>query len=331
MNKNLLLLPLLVLLFGPAAKADACDSLEVQYLGFNPFNAGELIVYIHNTNTVTFFNYPGFKLLDANGDTVGVETVNFFGIGEYSAHTLQSTITGYVPGTVFNGTLLLYTGFYDSLECVIPVSSVLAPATGCTEFTVFTTNYFLNSTQVMNWQISDENDSIVFSGVHDYTFSSEIEMVDTVCLENGCYTLTITQSQPLSNVSNAGLQFLSFNLQQNASIPVDSVSSSVSFSVFGCDSTVSINEVNALADGFSVYPNPANSYVRIAFNNEHRTSNYEYRIYNSLGQQVFPPFTRPSSSVPFQTIFDISTFPAGLYYLTLQSEHGSAVKKFVKE
>ncbi len=72
---------------------------------------------------------------------------------------------------------------------------------------------------------------------------------------------------------------------------------------------------------FSIYPNPASSQINVqSLVNGHLSL---VSIYNTMGQLV------TSSVVGKQfTTIDISNLSSGVYYFHLQSEHGSAVKKF---
>ncbi len=92
---------------------------------------------------------------------------------------------------------------------------------------------------------------------------------------------------------------------------------------FTVDPGVGINVPNAKAVEFSLYPNPAST--NLTLQTEHRLPNTDYRlqIYNAQGQLVHHSIFDIQHST-----FDISNFPPGLYYLTLQSEAGVGVKKF---
>ena len=84
--------------------------------------------------------------------------------------------------------------------------------------------------------------------------------------------------------------------------------------------TIGLSE-NAMID-IIMYPNPARTSISIqssVIGNQSAIS-----IYNALGQLVYQLTNQPVT----QLTIDISTLPTGLYYLTLQSDEGVAVKKF---
>jgi len=71
-------------------------------------------------------------------------------------------------------------------------------------------------------------------------------------------------------------------------------------------------------------PKPATNYITI--NVEYRMKNYECRIMNVMGQEVF------HSTLDIQhSTLDISSLSPGIYFLTLQTEQGIVSKKFVKQ
>ena len=66
----------------------ACDSLQIASVRWQAFTDTVIVVHVFN-NSSTLFDYPNFVLFDENGDTLAVETVNFFGIANESYHILQ--------------------------------------------------------------------------------------------------------------------------------------------------------------------------------------------------------------------------------------------------
>jgi hypothetical protein len=67
--------------------ATACDSLILASVQGSPFSDSLLTVHVFNS-TSTLFDYPGFILLDGDGDTLAQEVVNYFGIGQETWHSL---------------------------------------------------------------------------------------------------------------------------------------------------------------------------------------------------------------------------------------------------
>ena len=118
----------------------ACDSLILASLSWAPFSDTALLVHVFNP-TFTLFDYPGFLLLADNGDTLAQETVNFFGIAGESYHTLAIPSGTIMPSSPFNGTLQLWTLFYDTLDCSWDLPVDLCPPDSCTEVIVDMQNF----------------------------------------------------------------------------------------------------------------------------------------------------------------------------------------------
>jgi len=117
MNRALqLFLGICLLLTSWTAKSQtACDSLIINYYAWNN---DTLVFEVYNNNQNTLFDYPGFMLVDSLGDTIAIETVNYFGIGQ--GPQLHYLIVTDTLEFNINYTLQLYTGFYDSLACTYP-------------------------------------------------------------------------------------------------------------------------------------------------------------------------------------------------------------------
>jgi hypothetical protein len=112
----------LMLLFAGTAHAQnqpACDSLTINCCSVNSAGPNTLTLTAENTSSV-LFDYPGFALLDANGDTIAIETVNYVGIGSGpQTHVMNLVAPLTLP---FTGSLQLYTLFFDTLACTFPVN-----------------------------------------------------------------------------------------------------------------------------------------------------------------------------------------------------------------
>lgn len=90
---------------------------------------------------------------------------------------------------------------------------------------------------------------------------------------------------------------------------------------FTVDPGVGIHNPDAKAVDFSVYPNPAASSIVIDCGM--RILNCELKIINAIGQVVHQSaINNPQSAI------DVSSLSPSLYYLTLQTSEGVAVKKF---
>ncbi|MEM9991877.1 MAG: CARDB domain-containing protein, partial [Bacteroidota bacterium] len=104
----------------------------------------------------------------------------------------------------------------------------------------------------------------------------------------------------------------------------------------GGDSTESRNALPEVAENlenvagstfdFDYYPNPAKDDLNVAFNLKTPTD-ISVEIVNTMGQvlqtQTFQNVTL------FEEVLDVSTYPAGVYYIKIQTEEAQAVKQVV--
>ncbi len=147
-KKYLLLLFFSLPLFIKGQNLPQCDSLIINCCGIGT----DSITLDASNSTTVLFDYPGFVLLDSNNDTIAKESVNYFGIGGGpQTHYMIVVAPLVLP---FNGTLQLYSLFYDSLDCTWPVT-IADTATGIndnykpTSVTVFP-NPFENHLTIKN-------------------------------------------------------------------------------------------------------------------------------------------------------------------------------------
>ncbi len=92
-----------------------CDSLIIDCCDFQHIGNDTLLLTVENTATQTGYDYPGFILLNDMGDTLAMETVNYFVLGTWQqVHTLDVLMPINPP---FTGTIQFWGGFYDTLYC----------------------------------------------------------------------------------------------------------------------------------------------------------------------------------------------------------------------
>lgn len=97
----------------------ACDSLIINCCTYDTISPNTITIEVTNTSSV-LFDYPGFVLLNSNMDTIAIEQVNYFGIGNSpQMHTLHIVAPFMLP---FTGYLNLYMLFGDSLACSFPIT-----------------------------------------------------------------------------------------------------------------------------------------------------------------------------------------------------------------
>jgi len=197
--RNLLLLPLL-LSVATAAAQDPCDALSILSVRYSPFTDSVIIVEVVN-NGEEIFSYPGFVLINSDGDTLALETVNYFGIGQQSVHHLavRPGIAG--PADVFQGVLELYSGFFDTHECSWAMDEVLCVTEACADMVIGFENW--GGAMVLGdftFSVTDSTGAEVAAGAFTMT-AEEQYWQHTLCLPPGIYIYRVTS---LSEPSGGG-------------------------------------------------------------------------------------------------------------------------------
>lgn len=173
-----------------------CDSLELVSVRWHAFSDTALVVHVINGNTIgELFDYPNFILFDASGDTLAKETVNFFGIGGESYHTMRIMDGVEVPVNAFSATLELWTGFTTSLACTWELEVDLCPPTECGSFIPTLGNY--GGALVLgtfNWEVTDEEGTVAMGQFQ----MTEVEQYasSTLCLPPGEYQMLVSPNGP---------------------------------------------------------------------------------------------------------------------------------------
>jgi hypothetical protein len=174
--------------------ATACDSLILANVQWSPFSDSLLTVHVFNS-TSTLFDYPGFILLDGNGDTLAQEVVNYFGLGFENWNSLTVSPEAELPTGTFNGTLELWTGFYEDLACSWELPVTLCPDELCSAIVPFIQNYG-SGFSLGDFQYDIRSDGMsVASGMLTLTAEEQFAS-DTVCLPPGNYEIELTAEQP---------------------------------------------------------------------------------------------------------------------------------------
>ena len=181
---------------GLAQSQTACDSLIINYYGWNN---DTLVFEVYNNNQNTLFNYPGFMLVDSLGDTIAIETVNYFGIGQGpQLHYLMITDTLELN---VNYTLQLYSGFYDSLVCTYPfmLSTIATTYLPTYPFKIYPNPLNLSSGAMLTIDFGNTyptNASLTFYNslgqlLKESPIENSIQQIEVVDLPKGIYLLSI--------------------------------------------------------------------------------------------------------------------------------------------
>ncbi|MCF8257204.1 MAG: T9SS type A sorting domain-containing protein [Flavobacteriales bacterium] len=188
--RNLLLLPLL-LSVATAVAQDPCDDLDILSVRYSPFTDTVIIVEVAN-NGEEIFSYPGFVLINSDGDTLALETVNYFGIGQQSVHHLTVRPGIAAPTDVFQGVLELYSDFFNMQECSWAMDSVLCVTEECEGLVIGFENW--GGALVLGdftFALTDSTGSEVAAGAFTMT-AEEQYWQQTICLRPGSYTYSVT-------------------------------------------------------------------------------------------------------------------------------------------
>lgn len=104
---------------------------------------------------------------------------------------------------------------------------------------------------------------------------------------------------------------------------IDSTNFSNNKYTFNKNDIVGIHQWNSI-NSFALYPNPANSYLTIAYKPE--TKNAVVEIFNSIGQQI-----KQIALVDENQQITIADLTNGLYILKLNDGKNSAIQRFIKQ
>lgn len=192
--KHLLLATLIITGISGMAQ-NACDSLEIVSVTYSPFSDTLIEVRVINHYQQTFFSYPGFLLLNAQGDTLAKETVNFFGIGSIQTH-LMAVKPGMITSAEFEGTLELWTLFFDTLACTWTDTFRLCPDSCFEVYPTFANFGGALVTGSIGWSMLDSNNMVVGTGTFELNDTTQMDE-DTLCLTPGHYTLMLDSTGPV--------------------------------------------------------------------------------------------------------------------------------------
>jgi hypothetical protein len=290
-----------------------CDSLELVSVRWHPFSDTALVVHVINGNTIgELFDYPNFILFDASGDTLAKESVNFFGIGGESYHTMRIMDGVTFPVNTFSATLELWTGFTTSLACTWELEVDLCPPAPCTTLIPNIQNLGgAITTGTFNWGILS-NSVVVVSGSFVLDAENQYD-ADTICLPPGVYTMLAgSDGGPLS-----GQPYYSAVVPggfSTASTPVgDLVPEPLAFRFYEpCfDPTQSVGSANEIAD--LTLLSGAGEFTLV-----HAQGVLgEIRVFDSTGRMV-----HRSSSTADRTVIGTQGWPNGIYSVVVAAPKG---------
>lgn len=90
-----------------------------------------------------------------------------------------------------------------------------------------------------------------------------------------------------------------------------------------CSGIVSVEDPQVSTTELAIYPNPAENYINVNFNDNRLGSKSQVQVFNSSGQSVLTEELNTGERL------DISTLPSGLYVLKLRGNH-HITQRFIK-
>jgi len=332
MKNTLTLAIALVLIFQSSPVKAQCEDVSVLGVHVNPFNMNELFLHAFNASESEIFSYPGWRLYDASGVLIAEEQVDFFGISQHSAHSLNLIEPLDYSIQSFNGTLELWTGFYDVLECtydleVFPwrVDEVVTEPYGCIPVGI---TFQVSSDEGLSFDISltDSNALSVLEQSYTIEPGNFAVSLGTTCLEQEqCYYLSIS-----SKSGTGTIQYLISDVIEDVffeyvfdEIGEDEILLNP-FGQGGCDGSQ-----NTIIDDFEafsaiIYPNPATNNLTVdlgGFNGVNTT----VKLYDSTSKLVFEQLS--SSTL----MIDVSDVAKGMYALELSTGKHTLRRKVIIE
>ena len=298
----------------------SCENVSVPGIHVNPFNMNELILHSFNENDTEIFDYPGWRLYDESGILIAEEQVQFFGIVGNSIHSLNLIEPLDYSDMLFYGTLELWTGFYDVLECsydlaVFPwrVDESTNEPYGCIPIGISLQGLSEEGTSI-EISITDENASSVFEETYIMEAGSFGGYVGATCLDQEqCYYLSITSEDGIDNMQYSILSetedvYFSYVFDQigDGEILLNPFDQGM------CDGTpTTLNELEAYS--VLIYPNPASSNLTVdldGFNGVNTT----VKLYDSSSKMIFE--TQSTTTL----MIDVSGVAKGMYSLEIASD-----------
>jgi len=300
-----------------------CEDVTVLGVHVNPFNMNELILHAFNASESEFFSYPGWRLYDASGVLIAEEEVNFFGFMEHGIHSLNIIEPLDYSVQSFEGTLELWTGFYDVLECsydleVFPwrVDEAISEPYGCIPVGI---TIQVSSDEGLSLEISlTDSDAIsVLEQTHTLEAGSFVFSLGATCLEQGqCYYLSIN-----SGSDSGSIQYLISDAIQDVYFEYvfDEIGEDeILLNPFGqgvCDGApntiIDIDDFETFSA--IIYPNPASDKVTVdldGFNGVNTT----VKLYDSSSKMIFEKQSNTTLMI------DVSGVAKGMYSLEIASD-----------
>lgn len=168
------------------------------------------------------------------------------------------------------------------------------------------------------------NGTIVLPG--NVTLNNILQVITTITITQVSGTTTVNQLQKNYDYYSATQKFPVMTMQYQSQ--TSGTVTSLNFSAWVNKNVVAGISSNTLADGFSVYPNPAKDVLNIALNNK-LNEEVTATLNNMLGQPVKAIVLGTEGVINSQ--INLSDISRGIYTLNVQAGKNTSVKKIVIE
>lgn len=159
------------------------------------------------------------------------------------------------------------------------------------------------------WELKNIEGEVMYSGGPYDSFT--IHNIDLE-LEDGCYAISIIDSDGLGRSKFTIKDEGGINLFESGSNYGESISGD-----FRTNSLLSVDDVTL--ETISLYPNPSNGIVNID-----NAEGFHITVYDVLGKVI-----TSKANISNQELIDLSNVTSGVYYMKLENEKTSTVKKVV--
>lgn len=106
-----------------------------------------------------------------------------------------------------------------------------------------------------------------------------------------------------------------------------SITETLPICTVSCTTTTSVSNMGFNDSNISVYPNPTDTKLKVEFENSASNNSLKIAIMNTLGQVVI----EQNSTLLGGNEIDVSRLNPGLYFVEVQNDKESWLKKFIKE
>jgi hypothetical protein len=221
-----------------------CAQLSIEHLQYDAFDPSAVELVVNNQSN-ELFSYPGFVLVDDQGDTLAREQVSFFGIGTGpQAHYLSANPDVTIPTSVFDATLVLLGNFGDTLYCTWDLEDItLCPPDSCIQAEIYLTNTGPLVEFNAFWWMYDTNDGTQVANGFLNMDDVNATHFDTICVPPGAYTLEFSGFSPIDETYISGITpNYQFTLGTNTALRQDSTPLDLSFTWY----TVCVDGTNGI-------------------------------------------------------------------------------------